>query len=273
MHTHTAFLSSSISAPLLLLRLSLALPHLLPSAHPHRLVRSAARLPPPRRPPCRASPHSRLAGPRLAPPRPFALPASTPTLPRPPFPDPFASPLLHLSPAVFSATVTLFLPWPRVFRATSLSPIHSRHSSSPTRTPVPFFSFLLFFFLASPLPSCAYFSTSFPSACLTASLPSSTPFDPRYYILSPTPSLSVHRRLVSTPYASRPFLYFFLSFLLLSSSMYMYVYILYICIYIYTYSVSFHGTTSLYRMSLSMCARSYRARGRAHVYNQTLFMI
>lgn len=151
--------------------------------------------------------------------------------------------------------------------------LHSRHSSSPTRTPVPFFSFLLFFFLASPLPSCAYFSTSFPSACLTASLPSSTPFDPRYYILSPTPSLSVHRRLVSAPYASRPFLYFFLSFLLLSSSMYMYVYILYICIYIYTYSVSFHGTTSLYRMSRSMCARSYRARGRAHVYNQTLFMI
>lgn len=129
MHTHTAFLSSSISAPLLLLRLSLALPHLLPSAHPHRRVRSAARLPPPRRPPCRASPHSRLVGPRLAPPRPFAFPASTPTLPRPPFParvavtPPFARRVLRhghsLSPlaSCLSSHVSISYPLPPLFLA------------------------------------------------------------------------------------------------------------------------------------------------------------
>lgn len=233
MHTHTAFLSSSISAPLLLLRLSLALPHLLPSAHPHRRVRSAARLPPPRRPPCRASPHSRLVGPRLAPPHPFAFPASTPTLPRLPFPDPFASPLLHLSPAVFSATVTLFLPWPRVFRATSLSP------------PLPPL------FLADPYARSFFFFSPFFLPCLSSaflrlffhlfSLRVSYRFSPIFHSLRPTLLYTFTDPVSIRPSSSRfrslrfASLSLFLSFFPSSFLFYVYVRIYFIYMYIHIY--------------------------------------
>lgn len=228
MHTHTAFLSSSISAPLLLLRLSLALPHLLPSAHPHRRVRSAARLPPPRRPPCRASPHSRLVGPRLAPPRPFAFPASTPTLPRPPFP----------------ARVAVTPPFVRrVLRhGHSLSPLasclssHVSISSTPAtlpRRPVRPFLFFLFSFFSS-LPLLCLLAPIFPPL-----------FPPRVLpLLSHLPLPSTH----ATIYFHRPRLYpsivvsfplptlrvpFFISFFL--SSFLFYVRVRIYFIYIYTY--------------------------------------
>lgn len=222
LHTHTAFLSSSISAPPLLLLL-LPLPQLPPLPHPHRRVRSAARLPPPRRPRCRVSPHSRRIAPCLAPPPSLAHPACTPHSPACPSSThsrrrystfrPPSSPPRSLS---FSLGLVSF----------ELVSISSTPATLP-RQPVPFFLF------SSPLPSCAYFSTSFPSVSYRFS-PSSTPFDPRYYTftdpVSIRPSSSRFRSLHSASLSS------FISFFLPSSSIYAYdtrMYIFYIYMYIH----------------------------------------
>lgn len=244
-------------------------------------------------PPVRPSPpprSQRRTAPPTTPPTVSRLsplpPRRSPPRPSPPVRVPRFYP--HSTPPALPRPVRVAVTPPfarRVLRhGHSLSPLasclssHVSISSTPAtlpRRPVRPFLFFLFSFFSS-LPLLCLLAPIFPPL-----------FPPRVLpLLSHLPLPSTH----ATIYFHRPRLYpsivvsfplptlrvpFFISFFLsfFFPLLCICTYIFYIYIYIYTYSVSFHGTTSLYRMSRSMCARSYRARGRAHVYNQTLFMI